>query len=289
MDIRHLVTTIFNENIELLITFIPHVLLAIISLITIIYLGKIVNKVIAQLLQKSQFHKLYGNLTMKTLKIVYIFFAIIVCLNILGFKNLSTGLFASGGVVTIILGFALREIGENFCAGLLLSINKPFQIGDTVKSLDVEGCVKSIEIRYTHIRSLDGKDIYVPSSQIYKNTLINYTKDGLRRYDCTIGIDYSSNLKKACAIIDHELQLVEGILHDPLPNCFVQDLRPGYIEIIIYFWMNVDADFSLKQVKEELISRVKDKLIDEGFILSHNTSSNYDVTLHYKDKIKPSC
>jgi small-conductance mechanosensitive channel len=185
--------------------------------------------------------------------------------------------------VTIILGFALREIGENFCAGILLSINKPFKIGDTIKSLDVEGKVKSIEIRHTHIRSFDGKDIYVPSSQIYKNTLINYTKDGLRRFDFVIGIDYSSDIKKACLLIDEELIAINGILKDPAPECVVKGLLPSYIEIIVYFWINIHDNITLKKIKEDTISNIKDKLIAEKFVLSNN-SSNHNINVHHEDK-----
>ena len=208
MDIKNIITTTFEKNVEILINFLPVLLIATIYLVAMIYLGKGLKKVILKIIKKSQFYKIHGNIFLRTTKIIYTFFGTIIFLNILGFKDLSTGLFASGGVVTIILGFALREIGENFCAGLLLSINKPFKIGDTIKSQDVEGSVKSIEIRYTHIRSADGKDVYVPSSQIYKNTLVNYTKDGLRRFDFTIGIDYCSNLKIACQAIDEELTKV---------------------------------------------------------------------------------
>lgn len=284
MDIKILITDIFNRNIESIINFIPSLLLATISFIVILNLGKIFNKIIVKLVKTSKFYKLHGNLVIRTSKIFYAFFAVIIFLDIIGFENLSTSIFASGGVVTIILGFALREIGENFCAGLLLSINKPFKIGDTIKSLDVEGSVKSIEIRHTHIRSADGKDIYVPSSQIYKNTLINYTKDGLRRFDFTVGIDYTSNLKRACEIIDKELVTVPGILNDPKSGCVVNKLLPGYIEIIVYFWINIEGDFSIKQVKEDSISKIKDRLLDEEFILSDKSLSSLQVSIQNNDQ-----
>ena len=148
--IQDIIISTFNKNVELLINFTPKLLAAIVSVIIIFYFGKLFNKIILKLTKKSKFSYNYVNLFLKISKIFFIFISIIIFLHILGFKGLSAGVFASGGIVTIILGFALREIGENFCAGLLLSINKPFKLGDTIKSLEVEGQVKSIEIRYTH-------------------------------------------------------------------------------------------------------------------------------------------
>lgn len=283
MEIGNIIKSTIEKNTQIFIEFAPTLLCAIAVFIATYYFGKIFSSIIAKILKKYRNSKSYAPLFLKISKIIFIFIGLILFLNILGFKDLSTGIFASGGVVTIILGFALREIGENFCAGLLLSINKPFRIGDTIKSGSVEGSVKSIEIRYTHIRSSDGKDIYVPSSQIYKNILINYTKDGLRRFSFTVGVDYSSNLKKACEIIDQEITTIQGILSDPAPGCVVKDLLPNYVEITVYFWMDVKDKYTTKQVRQDAIEKIKDSLIAKKIILSNNISSNHNITIHDKE------
>ena len=286
MEIDDIIISTIDKNTKLLTDFAPTLLAGVIVLIATFYFGKIFNMIIIKLSKKYHSSKPYANLFLKISKIFFTFIGIILFLNILGFKGLSTGVFASGGVVTIILGFTLREIGENFCAGVLLSINKPFRIGDTIRSLEFEGEVRSIEIRYTHIRSIDGKDIYIPSAQIYKNTLINYTKDGLQRFYFTIGIDYSSDLEKACKIIDQELENVNGILKDPKSGCIVNNLLPGYIEITVYFWMDIKKDFTIKQVRQDAVVRIKDALITERFILSNDTVSNYNVNISHENKNK---
>jgi len=284
MEIKNLIISMLNQNLELLIGFVPKLVAAILLLVVIFYFSKAFNKLILKLTKKSKFSKDYVSLFLKISKTFLVFVSVIIVLRILGFKGLSAGIFASGGIVTIILGFALREIGENFCAGLLLSINKPFKIGDTIKSQDVEGKVQSIQIRHTHIRSADGRDIYVPSSQIYKNTLINYTKDGLRRFDFVIGVDYSSDLKAVCSLIDKEISAINGVLQDPKSGCVVNSLLPQYIEVIVYFWINIDESITIKQVKQDAISNIKDKLMAEGVVLSNNTSSNHNINMRNEEK-----
>ncbi len=280
MEVGNIIKSTIERNTQLFMDFAPTLISAIAVLFATYYLGKAFSAIVAKILKKYRSSKPYAPLFLKISKIIFAFIALILFLNILGFKELSTGVFASGGVVTIILGFALREIGENFCAGFLLSINKPFRIGDTIKSGNVEGKVKSIEIRYTHIRSIDGKDIYVPSSQIYKNILINYTKDGLQRFNFTVGIDYSSNLKQACEVIDKEIATVQGVLSDPVPGCVVKDLLPNYIEIAVYFWIDTEDKYTTKQVRQDAIEKIKDSLIAKKIILSNNITSNHNVTIY---------
>ncbi len=283
MEVEKIIESNIDKNIQVLVDFAPTALAGLVVIISTFIFAKIFNIVVLKISKKSKLSKNYIKLLSRISNIIFAFIGIILLLNILGFKGLSTGVFASGGVVTVILGFALREIGENFCAGVLLNINKPFKIGDTIKSLDVEGQVKSIEIRYTHIRSVDGRDIYVPSSQIYKNTLINYTKDGLRRFHFNIGIDYSSDLKEACLVIDKALESVEGVLKDPEPGCVINNLLPGYIEIIAYFWVNVDNNISVRKIREGVAINIKDQLIAKGFILSNDTYSNHNVKIYNKN------
>jgi small conductance mechanosensitive channel len=184
-------------------------------------------------------------------------------------------LFAGGGILAMVLGFALKEIGENICAGILLSFNRPFKIGDLIKSGDCEGVVQAIEIRSTHIRSSDGRDIFVPCAQIYKNTLINYTKDGLRRFTLKIGVSYESDLDGVCETISEEMGKVNAILKAPKASVSVTQTFPSYIEVGMNFWVNVLADNSnVGKIKTDLMGAVKGALKDQGVVLSNEIYDN---------------
>lgn len=123
------------------------------------------------------------------------FIGLMAAVDHLGLEGIAKGLLAGGGATAIILGFAFREIGENFLAGLFLAFSRPFRLGDLIRSGDLaEGVVKTIDLRNTHIRTADGRDIYVPNAHIFNDPLTNFTRDGLRRPTFTVGVDYHAPL-----------------------------------------------------------------------------------------------
>jgi len=88
-------------------------------------------------------------------------------------ENLALSVLAGGGVTAIVLGFAFWEIGENLIAGVFLAFSRPFNIGDFINTEGFECRVQSIALRYTHLRADDGRDLFIPSSQLFSKSLIH--------------------------------------------------------------------------------------------------------------------
>src|SRR5207253_2262051 len=118
-------------------------------------------------------------------------------LQIMGFDNLAGSIIAGAGISAFVIGFALKDIGENFLAGVILAFNRPFHIGDVVNIDSRTGEVQALNLRTTHIRTFDGNDVFIPNSMLIKNTLTNITATGFSRVDFTIGIDYYDNIDRA--------------------------------------------------------------------------------------------
>src|SRR5690606_12848659 len=131
-------------------------------------------------------------------------------LRILGFSDLTSNILAGAGILTFIVGFAFKDIGENFLAGILLAFKSPFKINDLIETENIIGYVVDLTIRETRIKTLDGKDVFIPNGQIIKNPLFNYTIDGFLRYEFIIGLDYESNTKKAINLILETVKKIEG-------------------------------------------------------------------------------
>jgi small conductance mechanosensitive channel len=260
----------------------PKIIAALIAFLIVILFGRTSSKVIKKLLSKSDISEIHSDLCLKISKIFFLFIAVILFLNIVGLKSIAAGLFAGGGVVAVVSGFALREIGENFFAGMLLSFNRPFKKGDLIKSGNYEGSVKSIDVRNTHIRSSDGQDIFIPSAQIYKNALINYTKDGLRRFSLKIGISYDNDIHLACKIINQEMLKVPGIIKTPKPNVSLNEMLPNYVNIEMFFWVNVfSSNNNVSKIRTDLGSRIKEELLNNDFTLSTDVSSNLNLKVSH--------
>jgi len=270
----------FNNLLSLIISVTPKLFAGLVVFFFVIYAGKFINELLSKIFKKAKLLEIHSHLYLKISKIFFLFIAIILFLSTVGLKSIAAGLFAGGGIVTVILGFAFREIGENLLSGILLSFKSPFKKGDLIKSGNFEGIVKAIEIRSTHIRSYDGQDIFIPSAQIYKNTLINYTKDGLRRFTISLGISYENDLNMACVIINQELEKIKGIIKTPKASVAFNQFLPNYLEIQILFWVNVfSSESNVGKIKTELAANIKEELIASGFSLSFEIPSNVNFKL----------
>ena len=170
-----------------------------------------------------------ARLTKRLVRWVAISIGFVLALQILGLTAVVTSLLATGGLAAVVLGFAFREIGENLLAGLVLVLSRSFEIGDLIESSGFTGEVKAIDLRHVHVRTADGLDVFVPSASILRNPLVNYTRDGLRRGDFVIGIDYGERPDLAIEATLEAVRSVPGVLTDPAPGARLEAFEAQYL------------------------------------------------------------
>ena len=233
----HILNTL-NEEWMKLISYSPRILAATIILIISYYLGTYFSKIVILALKRTSLSNLHQTFIKFISTFLVFFFGLIVALNILNLEAVAVSLLAGGGITAVVLGFAFREIGENFLAGLFLALSRPFNIDDFIKTEDIEGEVRDIQLRYTHLRTDDGRDVYVPSSQLFNKAVTNFTKDGLRRISFSVGIDYTNDSLAATKLLAEAIKNIKGVLHEPPSNAYILSLAPQYVEIMVYFWVD---------------------------------------------------
>lgn len=263
-----------------IILYLPRVVVAIVIVFLSYILGKNFANITLIFLRRSSISNIhYAFFRIAAVSLV-VFMGLVLAFNILGLERIAMSMIASGGATAIILGFAFREIGENFLAGLFLAFNRPFNIGDSIKTEEIEGQVESLELRYTHIRTDDGRDVYVPSSQLFNKPVTNFTKDGLRRISFSVGIDYSNDAKAACALLSQTVEDIHGVLADPPPGAFISTLSPQYVELKVFYWVDVfDQTISILSIRNDVIDHCRKALLDNGYIVSSETTSNLAVLI----------
>lgn len=190
----------------------------------------------------------------------------IIALNIVGFGGIASSLIAGAGISAIIFGFAFKDIGENFLAGIILALKRPFEIGDIIEVDGYKGNVEDLDLRVTHLRNFEGKDIYIPNSSIIKNTLVNYTKDGNLRVNFMLGIAPESNILKTRSLILEYLTQNKQILQTPNPNVVVQELGEFTTDLQVLFWVDILANKKLPDsylghnIRSKIITDIKEIL-----------------------------
>ncbi|MEM1124741.1 MAG: mechanosensitive ion channel family protein [Bacteroidota bacterium] len=205
----------------------------------------------------------------RVVKIVLVITAFLIALQILGLAGMAAGIVTGASVSAIVIGFAFKDIGENFLAGIMLAFNRPFQVGDTVELNGHKGQVVSLNLRNSRIKTFDGKDIFIPNANVVKNPVVNYTMDGFLRFDFKVGLDYDSNVNQAVDIILNVMQQIPGILQtEKKPNVFVSDLGSSSMELTIHYWLDTfDKSVSSLKVKTQAIDEVLTALNDAGFYI----------------------
>jgi len=209
---------------------------------------------------------------------VFLFLGSILALQILGLDKLAVSLLAGGGVTAVVLGFAFREIGENFLAGIFLAFSRPFKAGDAIRSEEFEGKVTDIALRYTHLRTDDGRDVYIPSSQLFNKPVTNFTKDGLRQVSFTVGIDYRDDAAAACAVLEASIQKVPGVLSTPAAGAYILALAPQTVDLECFYWIDVfDKAHKGHRIRTQVLNGCRATLLDYGYTVSADTSTNVVV------------
>lgn len=172
-------------------------------------------------------------------------------------------LLASLGFVSIAVGFAFRDILENFLAGLLLLIRQPFEVGDQIISGDHEGTVESIETRSTVITTYDGVRVLIPNAEIFTNPVTVNTAHGKRRNEYDVGVEYGSDLGAATEALLQAMNSVDGVASDPAPDVIAVDLAASSVNLRARWWSETSqADFLA--VQDRVIKRFTEELDKKG-------------------------
>ena len=249
----------------------PKIVLAIGVLIIAFIIARRVKKIVQNRTSKRLDDPLLAKFIAKVFQWTIIVVGLAIAMQIVELGGIARGLLTSAGITGIVLGFAFRDIGENFLAGVLLAFSRPFNVGDTVQSDTIKGVVKTLDLRNTHIRSFDGKDIYIPNAMILKNPLLNYTRDGLLRFDFVVGIDQGDDANQVRALIIKNLDNMDGVLNEPAPFVAVEELATSTVNLRVYYWVNLfEYKESALELKTNIINQTKETLMNEGFSLPAN-------------------
>ncbi|SMB99367.1 MscS Mechanosensitive ion channel [Hymenobacter roseosalivarius DSM 11622] len=195
---------------------------------------------------------------------------LLLSLQIIGFSGVVGGLLGAAGLSAFLVGFAFKDIAENFLAGVILAFNRPFRLSDTIEIQGVMGRVQELNIRSTLLKTFDGKDVYIPNATILKEKVTNYTRDGFIRQDFLVGIDFDDDVARASRLILEQLNQEEEVLknapHEPF--VVIDELATSTVNLKVLFWTSSD-DYrrGVLELRSRVMDRTKTSLAKKGFSL----------------------
>lgn len=264
--IKESITSFYNQLIEQL----PGIGMGILIVILGLLIGSWIGGVVMRKLSKKTGDPLTSRFLGQAIKYVSIIIAIMLALRAAGLGGIAAGILTAAGASAVVLGFAFKDIGQNFIAGIIMAFSRPFDVNDTVEIGENFGKVKALEFRYTKLKTFDGKDVYIPNSDVLTKPVTNYTEDGFFRWDFIIGIAYEDNIEGAKATVLEALRKEPNVIEDAEHENFVieDELATSTVNLKVFFWVDT-KDFRRAALitKGNVVRNVKEALENAGYYM----------------------
>ena len=202
---------------------------------------------------------------------IIIVFGVLVALTVTFPSFTPANLISTLGIGGVAIGFAFKDIFQNFLAGLLILITRPFRVGDQIIFDKFEGTVEDIQTRATYIKTYDGRRVIIPNGELYTNSVMVNTAFDKRRWQYDVGIGYGDDIEKARAIMLEVLKDADDVSPDPKADVIVVALADSTVNLRARWWTSSRQADGLKG-QDMVLTQTKKRLSAAGIDLPFPTS-----------------
>lgn len=229
---------VFSQLFARFAAHLPYVVLGFVVFVFFLIVARLVKRILSTAGRRTRLDltlaDLLGRLASAFTIILGLFVAAVVIFPTFNPGDLITGL----GITSVAIGFAFKDVLQNFFAGILILWRRPFIVGDEIKVGIYEGTVEEITTRSTRVRTYDGERAVLPNGDVYTSAVLVRTAYSSRRVRLSVGIGYQDSIEHARSVIRQVLEKTEGVLSEPGPAIFVAELAPSSVNFNVLFWTN---------------------------------------------------
>jgi small conductance mechanosensitive channel len=207
--------------------------------------------------KKMTSNVLARGLIKQALRVVIVLGGLLIALDLLDATTVVGAVLGTAGVFGIALGFAFRDIAENYLASILLSTRRPFEANDLVEIEKICGRVVRLTMRETILMTLDGNHVRIANATVFKSNITNFTRNPRRRFDFTVGVGTQEDLTRALAVGIAALRKMDGVLDEPRPFGHVRELAESCVILWFTGWVD-QRTFDFAKVKSEATRQLKE-------------------------------
>jgi len=249
-----------EESLPLIGISVWNIIVFFIVLIVGITAAIIVARIIKLSLLKSKVSLILAEFVSRIIRMIIYIFVIFTAIGFLGLGPYMVTVVASVAIVMgFVLGFALSDTLGNIAAGIMIAITKPFKVNDVVTIKGETGKIKSVGISVTEIDTPDNKHIIVPNKLVYGDTIINFTRNPIRRVDMEFGVAYKENLDQVIKITMALVSSHPKVISDPPPQVEVNRWDDSAVVFVVRPWCKTDdywdVYFNLKKDLKEVYDK----------------------------------
>ena len=242
-----------------ILEYLPKIFWAAVILLVGFYLAGLLRKMVTNILKRSSAD---AGVTFLLGQMVYwVIMGVSIILAVGRFVDV-TALVASLGLVAFALTFALQDVLKNFAAGIILLVQRPFIVGDSVKVINYEGTIVAVNSRSTKVLTPDGLTVLLPNATVLDNPIVNYTRTPERRIEITFSLPYDVDLQHIREMALVAVKGVPGFLAEPAPDVLFQDATGGVV-LKVRLWVDT-LQFPTSNSQDSAMDLVYHALKAEG-------------------------
>ncbi len=259
-------TIVWQSLLEIWISFLEHLPLIIagIILLTLTWMAsRATNAFVTWSAEKRKFKSGFKDL-LRQIVSVLIWIAGITITAIVIFPGMTPAKVLAGmGLGSIAVGFAFKDVVENFLAGILILWKFPFDPGDYIRMGEVEGRVEEITIRMTLIRQTNGELVVLPNATLFKEAVTVLTSRPVRRVTVICGIAYGEDVDGSRDVIRNAVKTCRTVDEGHPIEIFAQEFASSSINFEVTWWCGA-TPLDVRRSRDEVVAAVKRALDDAG-------------------------
>ncbi|WP_299684224.1 mechanosensitive ion channel family protein [uncultured Tateyamaria sp.] len=249
---------IARGSIELL----PQIAVAVVVLLLTIGLNKVVSFVVERVLARTKLRPSLKEL-FSLLSSILVWILGLMIAAVIVFPGLTPSSILAGlGIGSVAIGFAFKDVFENFLAGIIILFRREMRIGDYIECEGIEGEVEHIAIRESHIQQTDGQLVIVPNSILFKNPVVIRTHLPTRRVTVICGVAYDVDVDEARDVIRAAVADCDSVVQQDKPiQIFAQEFGSSSINFEVTWWCGSKPG-EVRASRDEVVAKVKRALDD---------------------------
>ena len=258
-----IVWQVFSQLLARLMAHLPYLILGVVVFVLFLVAARLVKRILITAGRRTRLDltlaDLLGRLASAFTIILGLFVAAVIIFPTFNPGDLIAGL----GITSVAIGFAFKDVLQNFFAGILILWRRPFIVGDEIKVGNYEGTVEEITTRSTRVKTYDGERAVLPNGDVYTSAILVRSAYKNRRVRLSVGIGYQDSIERARSVITKVLDRTEGVLNEPAPSILVAELAPSSVNFNIFFWTD-SRQATVLTVIDSAMTGIKLALDEEG-------------------------
>src|SRR6266545_942095 len=244
---------------------IPNLITALVIFVASLYLARVLSNILRRVLSKRRAPAGVTHILAQLMLWSIIVIGTITALQ--RFFNV-TAFLAGLGIIGFTVGFALQDVMKNFASGIILLLQQPFNVGESIGVKGFDGTVMAIDLRSTEMRATDGRVIILPNADVLSNPIINYSRANQRRVDLTLNLAHAAEPSQVRQIVLDAIQSVPGFVSEPEPVIVFNSLTDHAMELNVNFWVDVTKNDPF-HAKDTVLLNVMSVFNEQGIEIPH--------------------